>query len=194
MKTTEERAKTKRVRANIQQYILDVTFATGILAVSLAVPKMGKLLQPMMRDLTHPERTNIKIKRSFQQLLKNGDLEMLEKNGKKFVSITSKGKLKLFKLYGKTNQYKKRKWDKRWRVVIYDIKETRRESRIKVAQLLRGYGFHKLQASVWVYPYPCEELIALLKAELKIGKQLLYAIIEELEQDTALHSHFGLET
>ncbi len=193
MKTTEGRAKAKRIRTNIQRYILDVTFATGILAVSLAVPKVGKLLRPAMRELAHPDRTNAKIRRSFRQLLKNGELVLEEKNGRKFVSITDKGKLKLFKLYGQSNLHMKKKWDKRWRVVIYDIKETRKSTRMQVSRLLQGYGFYKLQASVWAYPYPCEELIALLKAELKIGKQLLYAIIEELENDAHLREHFALD-
>ncbi len=189
----ELRARSKRRRANIQRYILDVTAATGILAVSLVSPRVGKLLEPMMHDLAHPNRTNAKIRRSFQQLLKNGMIEMKEKNGKKFVQITNKGRMKMLRLYVDSHNRNKPKWDKRWRLVIYDIKEKRRKTRQNISHILKNFGFKKLQGSVWAYPFPCEELITLLKAELKIGKDLLYMIVEELEQDATLRAHFELE-
>jgi predicted transcriptional regulator len=183
MPTTEQRAKQKRVRTNIQRYILDTVAATGILAVSLVVPNMSKILFPYMRDLTNPDRTNEKIKRAFYQLLKNGEIVIKQSNGKKFVEITDKGRMKLYKLYSLAGKGRKQRWDKRWRIVVYDIRETQKAIRMRISELLKGYGFFKLQASVWVYPYPCEELITLLKSELKTGKQLLYAIVEELEYD-----------
>src|SRR3989344_1501381 len=46
--------------------------------------------------------------------------------------------------------------------------------------------------AVWVYPYDCEEFIALLKAELKIGRSVLYVIADSIEQDKILRSHFNL--
>jgi predicted transcriptional regulator len=192
MPTTEQRAKHKRVRTNIQRYILDTVAATGILAVSLVVPNMSKILFPYMRDLTNPDRTNEKIKRAFYQLLKNGEIVIKQSNGKKFVEITDKGRMKLYKLYSLAGKGRKQRWDKRWRIVVYDIRETQKAIRMRISELLKGYGFFKLQASVWVYPYPCEELITLLKSELKTGKQLLYAIVEELEYDDPIRKHFEL--
>ena len=53
-------------------------------------------------------------------------------------------------------------------------------------------GFVRLQDSVWIFPYDCEDFIMLLKADLKIGKDALYAIVEKLENDKALREHFHL--
>ena len=53
-------------------------------------------------------------------------------------------------------------------------------------------GFVRLQDSVWVYPYDCEDLIVLLKADFKIGKDVLYMIVDEMEGDTHLRKEFGL--
>lgn len=53
-------------------------------------------------------------------------------------------------------------------------------------------GFVRLQDSVWVYPYDCEDFVALLKAELKIGKDVLYAIVDTIEQDKNLRRYFNL--
>src|SRR3989344_5509248 len=50
----------------------------------------------------------------------------------------------------------------------------------------------KLQNSVWVYPYDCEDFISLLKADFKIGKDVLYIIVEKLENDWHLRKFFNL--
>ena len=54
-------------------------------------------------------------------------------------------------------------------------------------------GFIKLQNSVWIYPYDCEDLITLLKADLHMGKQVLYMIVEHLENDKEVRAHFNLK-
>jgi hypothetical protein len=49
-----------------------------------------------------------------------------------------------------------------------------------------------MQDSVWIFPYDCEELVALLKADFKVGKDLLYMVVEKIENDHALRLHFNL--
>lgn len=75
---------------------------------------------------------------------------------------------------------------------MFDIPERRRRVRTRVRQTLTTMGFYRLQDSVWVYPYDCEELIILLKADFKIGKDLLYVIADKVEHDAPLKTHFGL--
>jgi DNA-binding transcriptional regulator PaaX len=87
---------------------------------------------------------------------------------------------------------KPRRWDEKWRVLIFDIPEGRRATRDKIRHMLQEIGFMRLQDSVWVYPYDCEDLITLLKADFKIGKDLLYLIVDTLEYDKPLRHHFGL--
>lgn len=85
-----------------------------------------------------------------------------------------------------------KKWDGRWRVVIFDIWESRRSVRDRLRFLLRRIGFVKIQNSVWVYPYDCEEVIVLIRAELKTGKSVSYLIADALEGDSELRKIFGL--
>ena len=85
-----------------------------------------------------------------------------------------------------------RRWDGKWRVLIFDIPESNRFIRATIRQTLAAVGFICLQGSVWIYPYPCEEFVALLKADLRIGKRLLYMIVEELESDGWLKEKFNL--
>ena len=85
-----------------------------------------------------------------------------------------------------------KKWDQKWRVIIFDIPDKKKSIRDKVRRLLRSADFYLLQDSVWVYPYDCEDIIALLKTDFGIGKDLLYLIVEELENDRHLREEFSL--
>ena len=78
-------------------------------------------------------------------------------------------------------------------MLIFDIREERKILREKVRNTLRCIGFEKLQKSVWVYPYDCEDLITLLKADFKVGKDILYIIADKIENDRWLKKKFGLK-
>ena len=110
---------------------------------------------------------------------------------------------KKYKVHDETNQFKEGdkvefiecrplSKDKKWRVLAFDIKEYRRDTRDKLRKTLVSIGFERLQNSVWIYPYDCEDLIALAKADLRIGADVLYMIVERLEHDKHLREHFSL--
>ncbi len=48
---------------------------------------------------------------------------------------------------------KKKHWDKKWRLVIFDIPEKSRGERAALRSLLKNYGFQQIQRSVWLSPF-----------------------------------------
>ena len=119
--------------------------------------------------------------------MKNGLLRW----NKRFLELTAKGKEKLREW--KRCEYKilcPEKWDGKWRVLIFDIPEKQKHLRNKVRVTLWAIGFKHLQHSVWVYPHDCEDFVSLLKADFKIGKNLLYVIVEAIENDRVLRDYF----
>ena len=84
------------------------------------------------------------------------------------------------------------RWDGKWRMIIFDIPEKKRVFRTAVRARLVQFGFFRLQDSVWVFPYDCEEIIAMLKTELSIGRELLYIVADAVEGDEVIRSHFSL--
>lgn len=107
--------------------------------------------------------------------------------------LTVKGEAALRRLELSEYRLKKpRRWDGRWRVLIFDIPERRRLLRDKVRNTLVAIGFVRAQDSVWIYPYDCEDLVTLLKADFRIGKDLLYLVVEKMEYDVIFKDHFGL--
>ena len=110
-----------------------------------------------------------------------------------FLRLTSKGEMELKSLEMKDwKNMRPKKWDGRWRVLIFDIPEKRKPLREKVRNTLLSIGFMRLQDSVWLYPYDCEDFINLLKADFKIGKDLLYLIVESIENDKSFRKKFSI--
>lgn len=52
-----------------------------------------------------------------------------------------------------------KKWDRKWRMVLFDIPESNRVGRDVLRRIIKELGFIELQKSVFVYPYPCREEI-----------------------------------
>ena len=129
------------------------------------------------------------------RLAMQGLITFEKRDGKKYARITPEGQKVLLLEQQKAALIngKKRRWDQRWRVIIFDIPERRRRIRDRLRITMRELGFARLQDSVWVYPYDCEDLMALLKADLKLGVSVLYMVVEHIENDKHLRAQFALK-
>jgi len=119
--------------------------------------------------------------------------EVKNNKGINVVRLTSAGKQKL-KSYQLDNLriVKPSRWDGKYRVIIFDIKEWKRSTRDKLRRWFAQLGLVRLQNSVWVYPYDCQEIITLLKANYHIGNEVLYMEVTHIENDRWLKKVFGL--
>jgi DNA-binding transcriptional regulator PaaX len=110
--------------------------------------------------------------------------------------LTGKGKEAMNKLeFGEYVISEPAFWDGKWRVLMFDINERRRRVRDQLRRLLEGIGFLRIQDSVWVYPYPCDEFVSLVRAHLKSGVgELRYFVADALESDKAVREYFHLPT
>lgn len=192
MSEIEKELKKERKKINIQKIILGSIATVGILSIALLAPNALQALKPLGLDKKLKNFKN-DTNRSLSGLLSSGLVVFIEKDGKKYLKLTEKGKLKLMRL----EQYnfklnKPPKWDKKWRIVIFDIPQFRKAQREKLRFTLKQIGFIKLQHSVWVYPYDCEDLITLLKLDFKIGREILYIIADKIENDKFLKKYFEL--
>jgi DNA-binding transcriptional regulator PaaX len=192
MSEIEKELKKEIKRTNIQKIILSSIATAGILSVALLAPNALQVLKPLGLDKKLKNFKN-DTNRSLSGLLSSGLVVFIEKDGKKYLKLTEKGKLKLIRLEKSNFELKKpKKWDKKWRIVIFDIPQKRRLQRDNLRFTLKQIGFIRLQNSVWVYPYDCEELITLLKLDSKMGRELLYIIAEKIENDKLLKKYFEL--
>ena len=127
------------------------------------------------------------------RLKEKGLIELVTKNGKTFAHLTDNGeqRLKRYQLAEIIIKQPKH-WDGRWRVVIFDIKEMSRHKRDQLRLQLQQFNFHRLQHSVWVSPYECEELIFMIKTSFGLGREVVYITAEKIENDKLLRVLFQL--
>jgi len=192
MAQVEVTAKKKRRTRQLRSAILTSVGVAGIIAAAAIAPNALRLLKTTGVNA----RLRYRTKTVLGRLKHDGDIEFMERDGKKYVQLTEKGErtLALYREKLRMIERPRRRWDKRYRLVIFDIPEKRKRVREKIRREVQEAGFLRVQDSAWVYPYDCEEFIALLKAELKIGKDVLYAVVEEIEYDTWIRKYFGLPT
>lgn len=191
MGTLETEARGKRCKNYVQQAILATVGATGMLAVALVAPNV---MQALPRITGNKYLFGYRARTAAGRLAQKGYVRFVVRNGKKYIEITALGRRVLALERQKVSLYarSKRRWDGRWRMVIFDIPERRRRDRGRLRLMMQGLGFLRLQDSVWIFPYDCEDIIALLKSDLRVGKDVLYAVVDALENDKHVKTHFGL--
>ena len=183
-----EKKNRKVVRKTKIQEAIFLTIASGgRIGSELLVGRVIEALTGI--DYPVSKRGKRIIQSAATRLRNKGLLEF--ENGQ--YSMT-KGGTKIFKDWEMSNYTIKRprKWDGKWRVMVFDIPEKKRTARTRVREILTAAGFQRLQDSVWVFPYDCEDVIGLMKTDLGVGKHLLYMIVDQIENDRFLRMDFDL--
>src|SRR3989344_36080 len=181
-------------RIPVRNIILAVIGLSALMSFALIAPNALQALRLLNLDKKREDRQKYYIDTAIKKLYKRGLIETITKaSGEKYAKLTPEGKKSLlkFEFEGLAKQ-KPKKWDGKYRVVIFDIKENLRFSRDDLRYMLLKFGFVRLQNSVWVYPYPCEGAINLLKTYLEIGDEVVYMTVESIENDEWLLKEFSL--
>lgn len=187
----EREVRNERKLKAFQQAMLVAVVLGGVVVVAATIPNAAQLLR-FFPGYKKGARFNYQAKSALGRLATKGLVTFVKEDGKRLARITEKGERLLALETERVAITKKRKWDRRWRVVIFDIPERRKSMRASLRRFMGEYGFVRLQDSVWIYPYDCEDLIALAKANFRVGADVLYMIVERLERDKHLREHFGL--
>lgn len=178
-------------RIPVTEIVLATIAGAGIITLAAIAPgalQMIKVFRPRHRRYRNQTYVNGVV----EKLRRDGLVSVRMERGEPMVCLTEKGKQKFAHYQLHKVRPKEKKWDGKWRLVIFDIHEWKRGTRDRVRSMIAQFGFLKLQNSVWVYPYECEELIQLLKADVKIGEELLYVIAERIENGDRLKQKFHI--
>ncbi|MCD6539117.1 MAG: CRISPR-associated endonuclease Cas2 [Candidatus Omnitrophica bacterium] len=104
----------------------------------------------------------------LRRLHRRGLIFPIGKRGFSFVRLNKK----LESIRGEFTNLKRRKynqgWDKKWRILIYDIPEKYKIKREYLRKFLKNLGFGKVQNSCWVSPYDYSREVSLFSQEQKI--------------------------
>jgi CRISPR-associated endonuclease Cas2 len=127
---------------------------------------------------------------SIRRLKNTGVIDIIKKSNVDFIKITEKGALKV--LLAKARVCKTNKWDGKWRVLVFDIPEDFHSYRDRFRKLLKQNNFIKLQASVFVSPYPLSRDAIRYLEESGLRNYIRIMKVEEMDNDKDLKQKFGL--
>lgn len=82
------------------------------------------------------------------------------------------------------------RWDGKWRMAIFDVPERIRGRRDSLRRELASLGFHQLQKSAWVTPYPLPMEFFELVEEFGLGTHFRVVTATEIRDDRDLRSLF----
>ena len=115
------------------------------------------------------------------------------KDGTYVLELTDKGKFKAFNYYFKNIKIKERKWDYKWRMLIFDVPEKLRKGRNALRWKIKRMGFYELQKSVFIIPYECKEEVKFVVDFFGLKNYVNYGVLENIDSDTQLRKIFDLK-
>lgn len=165
------------------------------LSVLKAIGELGATMFELMTSIPPDQyvtgATRVHYRRVYD-LKRKGYVQMKkDKKNQSFFHLTPKGKLQLLK-YLHLEKIKKGKWDRRWRIVVFDIPEKMKKWRNYIRHDLKELGFEPLQESVYITPYP---VTSELDEKLKVWglrKYFRYITVSEIDGEEKLKNEFNL--
>lgn len=171
----------KKPRSEIVKDILYGLLVVGVICIGATSPYFGlNLVKEIRKRLKNKKYEKKKIYDTFWRLKKEGLINFERKGNQIYISLTEKGKRKAGWLQIDALKVKKpKRWDGKWRLVIFDISELKRIYREAFRGMLKKLGFYPLQKSVWVIPFECRDEIELLRDFFGLSQRELRLIVTE---------------
>lgn len=165
-------------------------FAEFILAIATEVPKAFFTADPIYRAMRRSGLRRNNIQRGIYNLHHRGMIRV-HKNG---YQLTDEGQHWLSKNKYKYFQSVHKIWDKKWRLILFDIPAPMDKQRHNFRNRLKSIGAYMLQKSVFVFPYPCEEEIGYWCRDFELSDYVEVILTEHLgSKEPYAKEHFNIK-
>ncbi|MBU1327321.1 hypothetical protein KKB64_02420 [Patescibacteria group bacterium] len=134
------------------------------------------------------------MKQLFRQLNKQHFVKVKKNiDGTVTVKILKKGMIKAITYKLDMMRLKpSERWDKKWRLVIFDIPNKYKKVRDLFRKRLCQLELYPLQESVYISPYACFDEVEFLRELYGVAFTVKYLLVEKVEDDIFLKTHFHL--
>ena len=181
---------------SLTREILFIAAAGPVVLSSLFLPNAAQMLKPLIKWRKNWDKIDRRlIYNAVRRLNQKRLVELVGKGDKLYIKITNNGKkiIKNFD-YDDIELAKPKTWDKKWRLVIFDIPDKKQKERRALSKKLKDIGFYALQESVFVYPYDCCDEIDFICEFLSISRFVNYCIVESVyKREGDLREIFNLK-
>ena len=187
-----DKIKTKRLRiGQIGTVVLATVGFAGLLTIAVLAPNAFTIFAPFLKNKKQPRRQE--FQRNIDALVRQGIMKRTtQRDGTATLTLTKRGKWEFFLRHNSIDLGSKKKWDYKWRIIVFDVPNDKTSIRNEMRRAMKLYGFVMIQKSVWAYPYPYDDFVILLKKYLGVTNDVLYMVVEMIENDKELRSEFKL--
>jgi DNA-binding transcriptional regulator PaaX len=177
-------------KGELAKEILIGLAAGGFIVACLAMPGLTKIV-PLFKPRGAKDR--YRINQAFSKLHKKKLIKIYTKNGNEVVEITMVGK-KIVLEYNLDGMKLKisKKWDGWWRIVMFDIPQSKKRARDAVSRKIKELGMYPIQKSVFVSPYVCKNEIDFIGEFFGVRGNIIYIKAKDIEGARKLKEYFHL--
>ena len=180
------------MKNGLTKKILWTLFIAGCFTIAATSPYfLTNIARAYFRGKKYNKR---KVAKTLYSLKKSRLIIGMERNGVFEVRLTKEGR-KMIKKYqfDELKVEKQKVWDKKWRILIFDIpEESRKIAREALREKLKRLSFYQLQERVWVCPYPCEKEIKFLAEVFEINPYINIILADRIFDDMKVREYFEL--
>lgn len=179
----------KYKRDEIAKVIFEILLTAGFVTIALTAPNAVQLFTRF-----HPKnaRERERVKQSLSTLKKRGFITEKD-NLDGYFALTKEGKARAMRYkIENTKIQKQKKWDKKWRLVMFDVPEEKKKARQAINFALKKIGCVHYQKSVFITPFPCEQEIDFVGGCFGVRDYLRIVVAESVERDKSFIKKFGL--
>jgi len=192
--------KKKKTKVEITKIIIKGILISGGIVIAATNPTFGvrilpKLLKYAQYEMKKRKNEKKKFYDTFSRLKNKGLIQMEYKGKQIHITLTEEGKKYAGKYQIDDLEIKKtKKWDKKWRVLIFDIDNKHKAKREALRGKIIELGLYQLQKSVWVCPYHFQKEADIMRNFFGLTNDEMKIITaSNIEHDIALKKHFGLK-
>jgi len=176
---------------SITNTIINLLAAGGVLSAALIVPGVARALKGPLKSLRRFSQRQLYL--AIYRLKRKKLIREIEQKGDTIFQLTSQGQKAAQQLsvwFAMPQPVSH--WDKKWRLVIFDIPEKKKVARDVFREKLKLWGFYQLQKSVWIWPYPCRQTVEGFAEALGISPYVQVAEVNYISRYQPLLRRFDL--
>lgn len=192
-KNKKEQKNLKSRLGKTQQKILILLLGGFALGLSGNPKKYFKILGEINESLK--EVDNQALRRSIKSLYESKLIDQMKnKDGTITLILSEEGTKKALTFDLKNIKIKKpKKWDGKWRIVLFDVPEKKKNIRDNIRFHLKNIGLYEYQKSVFIFPYDCKDEIEYIM-ELNDAREFIrFILAEHIDNELHIKNIFDLE-
>ncbi|MBI2446754.1 MAG: hypothetical protein HYV51_03000 [Parcubacteria group bacterium] len=151
-----------------------------------------RVVRKMVKEWKKINERNLRV--AIKNLYKSKLIDYKENgDGTVKIVLTESGRNRILKYdIDKIEIKKPVRWDKLWRLVVFDIPEDKNLGRKALATKLKELGFYPMQKSVFIHPYECKNEIDFIVEIFNLAPYVRFLRVKDIDIELDLKERFHL--